>query len=127
MNRWEFFSEQELSCRGTDECEMNEEFMEKLVRLRKKFNKPMIISSGFRSQAHNSAINGARHSPHLLGRAVDILCHGKDAYRLIGLAIDNGMTGIGVQQRGDYESRFIHVDDIVKSKVHHRPWIWSYK
>ncbi len=35
MNRWEFFSEQELSCRGTYECEMNEEFMKKRVRLRK--------------------------------------------------------------------------------------------
>ena len=127
MNDWEFFSERELACKGTDECEMNEEFMEKLVKLRKKFNRPMVISSGYRSLAHNSAINGARHSPHLFGRAVDVVCYGKDAYTLIGMAMQYGMTGIGVQQRGDYESRFIHLDDMPKSKSHHRPWIWSYK
>ncbi len=64
MSEWEFFSEQELACKGTDECEMDEQFMEKLVRLRKKFNKPMIISSGYRSLAHNSAINGPKSNSH---------------------------------------------------------------
>ena len=127
MNDWEFFSERELSCKGTDECEMNEEFMNKLVKLRKKFNRPMVISSGYRSLAHNSAINGARYSPHLYGRAVDVVCYGKDAYTLLNMALQHGMTGIGVQQRGDYESRFIHLDDMPKSKDHHRPWVWSYK
>ena len=43
---WDFFSIDELKCSGTDECEMDEEFMEKLVTLRKEFNEPMIISSG---------------------------------------------------------------------------------
>ena len=87
----------------------------------------MAISSGYRSLAHNSAINGARYSPHLFGRAVDVLCFGKEAYILIGLAMKHGMTGIGVQQRGDYDSRFIHLDNMDKVKPHHRPWIWSYK
>ena len=32
---WDFFSIDELKCSGTDECEMDEEFMEKLVALRK--------------------------------------------------------------------------------------------
>lgn len=33
---------------------------------------PIIISSGYRSPALNSAVKGAKHSYHLLGRAADI-------------------------------------------------------
>tara|TARA_R100001086_G_scaffold78227_1_gene37895 strand:- start:33 stop:416 length:384 start_codon:yes stop_codon:yes gene_type:complete len=127
MNHWEFFSERELACKGTEECEMNEEFMEKLIKLRKKYNRPMIISSGYRSIAYNSSINGARYSPHLYGRAVDVLCYGKPTYDLIKLAINMEMTGIGLQQRGNYDGRFVHLDDMPKSQNHNRPWIWTYK
>ena len=45
---WEYFSTDELKCWGTDECDMNEDFMNKLVSLRKEFNEPMDISSGYR-------------------------------------------------------------------------------
>ena len=33
--------------------------MQKLVALRKEFNEPMIISSGYRSIAYNTTISGA--------------------------------------------------------------------
>ena len=41
---WDYFSERELKCKGTDECLMDEKFMTKLVSLRKEFNEPMVIS-----------------------------------------------------------------------------------
>ena len=42
---WEFFTEQEMQCKGTGECDMDERFMLKLIELRIKFNEPMIITS----------------------------------------------------------------------------------
>jgi len=124
---WEYFSVDELKCKGTDECNMDEGFMERLVTLRHKFNKPMVISSGYRSSSYNQVIGGARNSPHLYGKAVDVLVSGKAAHKLIGLAIQHGFTGIGVSQRGSHESRFLHIDTMDNSDIHPRPWIWSYK
>ena len=68
----EYFTEKELRCRGTGECDMNDNFMLKLEELRKKYNTPMIITSAYRHPAHNVAIGGSRYSAHTKGRAVDV-------------------------------------------------------
>ncbi len=39
---WDFFTEDELRCKGTDECNMDEEFMEMLVALRYAYDKSMV-------------------------------------------------------------------------------------
>lgn len=44
-----------------------------LEPLRDAYGKPIIVSSGFRSQALNKAINGAKNSQHMLGQAADIV------------------------------------------------------
>ena len=123
----QFFTRKELSCKGTGEYEMNDEFMSKLEKLRIKFNEPMIITSGYRHPAHNMVVGGARNSAHIQGRAVDVLVMGKPALRLVRLALECGMTGIGVKQRGPAIKRFIHIDDLEDSHENPRPWIWSYK
>ena len=124
---WEFFTEQEMQCKGTGECDMDERFMSKLIELRKKFNEPMIITSGYRHPAYNMTIGGTRNSAHTKGRAVDVLVMGKEALRLVRLALDTGMTGIGVAQKGKANTRFIHIDDLEDSDENPRPYIWSYK
>ena len=124
---WEYFTVDELKCKGTDECQMDEQFMIQLQVLRQEFNEPMIISSGYRDLSYNQVIGGAKNSPHLFGKAVDVVVSGKKAYRLIKLAIQHNFTGIGVSQRGPHEKRFIHLDTMENSEVHPRPWIWSYK
>ena len=124
---WIYFTEQELACKGTDECDMHPEFMDKLIAVREDYNQPMIITSGYRHLAYNDTIGGAKNSPHLYGRAVDIKVAGGDALRLIGVALRHGMTGVGVKQRGEHDRRFIHLDDMPQSDTHPRPWIWSYK
>ncbi len=123
----EYFTEKELRCRGTGECDMNDNFMLKLEELRKKYNTPMIITSAYRHPAHNVAIGGSRYSAHIKGRAVDVQVVGKDALRLVRLALECGMTGIGVAQRGPHNKRFIHIDDLENSQESPRPWGWSYK
>ena len=121
--KWEFFSEDELKCKGTGEINMNEGFMKKLMALRKDLDQHIKIISGYRHMAYNDVLGGSRDSPHLQGKAVDIECHGKKAYNIIRLATEHGFTGIGVKQHGSKEDRFVHLDMNNPSNLS----IWSYK
>ena len=60
--RWEFFSEDDLRCKGTGEINMNEEFMKKLVALRKELDQHMNIISGYRHMAYNDVIYSSVYS-----------------------------------------------------------------
>jgi len=124
---WKYFTEDEMRCKGTGECHMDEEFMERLIRLREDFGRPMIITSGYRDIAHNIAIGGSRNSAHIHGKAVDVAVGGELAYDLIRMAIMHEFRGIGVAQRGPYEKRFIHIDTMDDSNETPRPTVWSYK
>ena len=126
--RWKYFSEDELRCQGTGQINMNETFMERLIELREKLNKPMVISSGYRSEAHNIAIGGSKNSAHLKGCAVDVVCSGHLAYEIVKLAMELQFSGIGVKQNGVHAKRFIHIDTMPRHSITSpRPWIWSYK
>jgi len=121
--RWEFFSEDELRCKGTGEINMDESFMKQLIALRKELDQHMHIISGYRHMAYNDVIGGNRDSPHLKGKAVDVACHGKKAYNIIRLATEHGFKGIGIKQHGSKEDRFVHLD----MDSYTSPTIWSYK
>ena len=125
-SNWEYFTEDELKCKGTGECNMDGSFMEKLIALREAYNKPMYLSSAYRSKEHNEKVGGAANSPHTHGKAVDILVSGYDAYRIINLALQLGFTGIGVSQKGPHDKRFIHIDTMDNDASSPRPTIWSY-
>ena len=103
--------------------------MAKLILLREKLNQPMVISSGYRTPEYNQRIGGSSKSAHILGKAVDVVCSGEKAYNIVKLGLEIGFTGIGIQQRGEYNKRFIHLDDVDPDKYEgiSSPWIWSYK
>jgi uncharacterized protein YcbK (DUF882 family) len=124
---WKYFTREELKCKGTDECFMDEEFMKQLHRLREDYGRPMTITSGYRDVSYNTVIGGSPNSAHILGQAVDVAVSGNLAYDLIRMAMLHGFTGIGVAQRGPHNKRFIHIDNIVNSDTSPRPTIWSYK
>lgn len=124
--KWKFFTEKELRCRGSGDCEMNEAFMRKLIATRTALNAPMIITSGYRSPDHNKAVGGSKNSPHMEGRAVDVVICGADALALVAHALNCGMQGIGIKQNGPHAKRFIHLDDAEPLPSRPRPWIWSY-
>ena len=122
------FSKAEMTCRGTGECEMDEEFMELLERIRMEYGKGMIVTSGFRAPRYNQTISPKTGGtgPHTTGRAADILVAGPDAYTLIKIAQTLGATGIGISQKGPHSKRYIHIDNLGTDYSGPRPYVWSY-
>jgi hypothetical protein len=60
-----YFTYKELACKQTGKIVLATGFAEKLVNLRKIFNKPMSVSSGCRSREYNKKINEAENSFHI--------------------------------------------------------------
>ena len=84
---------------------MDAGFVQKLDLLREKFDKPIKINSGYRSENHNANVGGTPNSSHIKGLAVDISCNNsKDRFAIIDICLDLGITRIGVA------SSFIHID-----------------
>ena len=67
------FTVREFRCRdGTDTIMIDEGLVVLLQCIREHFGKPITITSGYRTAAHNTAVGGSKSSQHLLGRAADI-------------------------------------------------------
>lgn len=123
--RWPNFSADELKCKHCGEEKIIPEFMDRLQRLRTDFGKPMKITSGYRCPTHNSTVSHTgSDGVHTTGRAADIQVFGKDAYDLLHLALLHGFTGIGINQNGQMDKRFLHLDDSNDKNL--RPRVWSY-
>ena len=128
------FSEKECECHcGCGDYEMSHDFMESLERIRLEMKRPLNLSSAKRCPAHNMKVSKTgRHGPHTFGRAVDVLISGADALRLVEVARKYGMSGIGLQQRGPHNKRFVHMDNLNSTTDKEigfegpRPWLWSY-
>ena len=125
------FTRNELVCRcGCGQVAMDRGFMALLERVREIYGRPMVLTSAYRCIVHDEAIGRARGragaAVHTTGRAVDVLVYGGHARRLIEIAGMVGMAGIGVAQRGEIGSRFLHLDNLEADGRHPRPWLWSY-
>jgi zinc D-Ala-D-Ala carboxypeptidase len=125
MPRTKNFSDEELRCSCCDDNLMDEDYLIRLQEVRDKYGAVMHLSSGYRCPIYNAKVSamGSMNGPHTTGHAVDIKISGKNALRLINIALDCGMQGVGVKQHGEYASRFVHLDDLTDGV---RPHIWSY-
>lgn len=126
---WEYFSIEELSCRcGCGKSFMNADFMEKAVKLRKFYGKPLVVTSGYRCLEHDRKVGTSGSpgaGPHTEGRALDFAVDGPDALALLEAAFKLGIfMGFGLNQKG--EGRFLHVDDLENKPEHPRPFLWTY-
>ncbi|WP_295802155.1 D-Ala-D-Ala carboxypeptidase family metallohydrolase [uncultured Microbulbifer sp.] len=117
-----YFSNDELKCSCCGENKFNDNTLRRLIAVREQVG-PMVISSGFRCEAYNTAKGYTQ--THATGQAVDVRIAGGDALRVVGMAIRAGFTGVGVSQKGDWAGRFIHLDDLTADQAP-RPAMWSY-
>ncbi len=135
MTTWEdirHFTADEFWCRCgqcTANAKMDMDFIAALDDLRDVCGFPFVITSGYRCLQHPREIAKALPGAHTLGVAADIACYGSRAFTLLECVLEKdagrGGFGIGIAQKGDIETRFIHLDMRADGKAP-RPWIWSY-
>ena len=71
------FAVREFRCRdGSDTIMVNQALPVLLQAIREHFGRAVVITSGYRTAAHNAKVGGSKSSRHLLGRAADIQVQG---------------------------------------------------
>lgn len=86
---------------------IKESLRNKLVRVAEEFGDTLTITSAYRSPAYNEGVGGAKSSQHMKGNAVDVVMSSyniSERQRFIEIAINQGITGIGVY------NTFTHID-----------------
>ena len=101
------FRVREFACSdGTDTVFIADELVAVLQAIRDHFGKPVVINSGYRTEAKNKAVGGAAQSQHKYGRAADIRVDGVTPKQIKAYAetLMPDWGGIGVYPT------FCHVD-----------------
>ena len=108
------FRVREFRCRdGSDTIMIDQTLAVLLQAIREHFNKPITITSGYRTAAHNKSVGGAAYSQHLYGRAADIRVQGIPVEQLAAYAETclPGTGGIGrYPPRAGRAVGWVHVD-----------------
>lgn len=80
-----------------------------LDRIREAYNRPIYISSGYRSPELNRAVGGASTSQHVSGLAADIYVKGESNIVLVPLIVSTDMFDQCIIEKGDLKNpRWIH-------------------
>ena len=101
------FKVKEFACSdGTDTIFISQELVEILQDIRDYFGKPLVINSGYRTEAKNKSVGGAQYSQHKYGLAADIHINGVSPKKIAEYAekILPRKGGIGIY------STFVHID-----------------
>ena len=104
--RWPSFSPREIACKGTGELVVDDQALDKLQALRTRLGKPLVLTSAYRSPAHNKRVGGAKNSRHMQGDAFDVRMENHDPHEFEAAARAVGFTGFGYYPK----SGFMHVD-----------------
>ena len=108
------FKVREFRCRdGSDAIMVDEALTVLLQAIREHFGKAVVITSGYRTAAHNRSVGGAAYSQHLYGRAADIRVQGIPVEQLAAYAETclPGTGGIGrYPPRAGRAVGWVHVD-----------------
>ena len=115
------FIKSEMACRcGCGIYEMDDEFMRMLQELRNEMNGPLRVTSARRCDRHNDAVSTAKNKKNAvynLGQASNILISGERTMLLFEKARKVGFSGIGLSQKGNHSSRFLHLDTLPRKAL----------
>ena len=104
---WKYFTKEEFHCKCGN-CTTNgiqDELIDKLDKARGISNVSYKINSGYRCEAHNSAIGGAPQSLHKFGRAADIhVADNHSRYMILKGLFEAGLDRVLIYKN------FIHAD-----------------
>ena len=125
-NDYPNFTIDELKCKHTGECNMHPEMMRILQEIRDDIKRPLFVSSGFRSVKHPVEVSKEKPGEHTLGMAVDLIAYGTNALEIISRAQAKGICRIGVHQKGNANSRFVHLGIADKYALEFPKSIWTY-
>ena len=97
---------------------MDTKLLNMIDEAREIYGKPIHVTSGYRTEAHNSKVGGVDSSSHLKGLAIDVACvRSDDRFKMLNALLEVGFNRIGIA------GTFIHID-IDKNKSQNV--IWTY-
>lgn len=101
------FKVYEFACHdGSDQILISAELVRTLQMIRSHFDRPVSITSGYRNEAYNAKVGGAKSSYHVKGMAADITVTGV-SNRDVAIYASGIANGVGLY---DYTGGFVHVD-----------------
>ena len=118
----------EWACKGDGSIVVETDFLDRVEALRKAVNRPLIITSGYRSPEYNVRVaESGPNGPHTTGRAVDIAIYGEHLHETVWHAMRLGFQGFGLAQKlgSAPANRFLHLDDLTQPQFT-RPLFWTY-
>ena len=101
-------------------AEKDPEFMLMLQELKDQMQGPLRLCIDRRSDHHNDRLSTAKkkkNEVHTLGQASNILISGERAMLLFEKARKVGFSGIGLSQKGNHSSRFLHLDTLPRKAL----------
>ena len=120
------FSWSEFDSRGTFEGGLTENIQGNIMLLMLKLEavrfkggqRPLRVTSGYRTHDHNHDVGGARNSQHRYGIAADITLDGLSPAQLASICKTSGFSGVKAYQG------HVHVDSRVEFDYGTSGWWW---
>lgn len=102
-------------------AQMEPAFISRLDAARAMAGVPFVITSGYRTQAHNREVGGVPDSAHIRGRAADISVQDLRPEQV--LAVITALHEAGFRRLGWSPGAFVHADDDPSKPS---PALWDY-
>lgn len=125
----EYFKYSEFDCK-CGKCKRpkgvpSQELIDILTKIRKHYNQPVVINSGYRCEAHNKAVGGSAKSQHFKGSAVDIIVKNTPTESVWEYVLEkwgNDPLGLAIKRnKSNIYAGFVHIDTRGKKAR------WEYK